>query len=119
MDVPPSKRMREALDIAWAAGPKTFPLYIDLSQCISRKKWGSEGFCLTTTSLIYDFEMDQVWSPKAHLALQGHPVTDLSLEGFSQSDLKDLAGEGMFIPCVGMLMLAIFLNPHSPWWAKP
>lgn len=114
--VPPSLRMRDCIDIAWAAGPQSFPFHVDISQCVSRKKWSVEGQCLTTQSLVYDFEHDQVWSPTCLLALQGLPVGDLKLDTLSSVELKDLAGEGMFVPCLAMIITGVFLNVHAPWW---
>ena len=117
--VPKSKRMLDAMNIAWASRPvpeRTLPVYMDLPQCVRRKTWGPAVPCLTRSTILYDFASDQVVPTAGLLALLGFPVSDLDLSGLSESDLADLTGEGFFLPCVGAILASIFLNPAGPWW---
>lgn len=64
LGVPPSPRMREWIQIAWASEPSPRLRsekiqYGDISQCISRKQYGKLG-CMTTKSIFFDFARDQV-----------------------------------------------------------
>ena len=74
--------------------------------------------CLTTSSIVYDYENDEVYSPEALLALQGLPVKALKFDDLSASDRTDLAGEAMFAANVGSLIMAVFLGPAGPWWSE-
>ena len=125
-NVPKTERVQEAIDIAWGshsqrcvADDKRFPFYQDVSQCVSRHTWGSSVPCITRSSLVYDFKRDQILSSKALLAMQGLPVPDMKLDSLpdvSEADLRDLAGECMFLPSLGSILLAVFLNRDAVWW---
>ena len=107
------------LDLAWGSRPPgsgTLPWYCDVSQCASRSPWGSSIGCLTTSSRFYDFSRDCVINGLEAFQLQGFPATAMEFEGLSAAQLFNLSGEGMSCPCVGMVMLAVFLNPLAPWW---
>ena len=119
--VPQSPRMREAIDLAWPSrlvGSRPLPFFIDLSQCASRRRWGQMLPCLTTSSVFYSYEDDRVLSKEAHLILQGFPVDDLVLTGLTPSNVGDLAGEAMSLPCLATILIAVVLNPAASWWNK-
>ena len=120
--VPPSPRMREAIDLAWSSRPpaeRTLPFYLDLSQCITRKRWSAKGgLCLTTGALYYDYRHDTVWPQESHLALQGLPMKDIEISFLTPAQCADLAGEAIFLPCMATLMAGIFLNPFAAWWSE-
>ena len=74
--------------------------------------------CLTTSSVFYSYEDDRVLSKEAHLILQGFPVDDLVLTGLTPSNVGDLAGEAMSLPCLATILIAVVLNPAASWWNK-
>jgi len=115
--VPRSSRMRDVLDVAWASSERRTPLHCDLSQCVSRKRWSHDiAPCLTGSTVMYDFAADEVWSAVCNLAVQGHPVKDLSLSNLSAAQVRDLAGEGIFLPNLAVVLCGLFLNSKAPWW---
>ena len=116
-----SRRVRELLDIAWGSRPhgqRTYPFYADYSQQVDRKPWGVAPPCLTTSTALYSYKADAVVTGTGLLALQGMAVSDVpALTSLSDKDKTDLAGEAMFVPNVATILLAVFLNPESPWWS--
>lgn len=118
--VPRSARVHELINVAWGSRPapqRTFPWFADLSQCISRRPWGSSMGCLTTSSHPYDFSNDLCMNGNCKLLLQGLLVCDKPLfAGVSEAARNDLAGEGMFAPSITTITLAICLNNLAPWW---
>jgi hypothetical protein len=67
-------------------------------------------------SKCYDFARDQVVTPAEELGLQGLPCEALKLDGFRPSAISKLAGQGMFLPNIGLVLLAYTANPFAPWW---
>jgi len=120
--VPTSPRMRESIDISWIAAGQKLPLYLDISQCVSRKSWSSRLACMKRSSLYYDYSRDEVIPLQTMLLFQGVPLQDLRL-GFSMgvdgTCCSDLAGEAMFLPSIGTILLACFLNEAASWWNQP
>ena len=84
-------------------------LVVDISQNPVRKAFTKNGKwpCLTTSSQLYSFARDSMLLPIEHLLLQGHRRSvhvprSMSVKG--QQHIKDLAGEGMSLPCLGLLI---------------
>jgi hypothetical protein len=71
---------------------------------------------MTTGSVMYSYEHDKTLSGKAHLQLLGHPKDRMSRQIFSESKLRDLAGEGFSVPCAALVTFLCFANPHGEWW---
>ncbi len=120
--VPDNPRYRDCIDIAWAVAlqkpeAQRLPLYCNFTQCPSRAPWSQKLRCLTTSTKYYDFQRDTVICPEETLMLQGHPATDLRLGMFSKSTLVHAVGEAMSCPCVGAIILGMYLNSRAPWWA--
>ncbi len=116
-------RIRELLEIAYGsihpsdrANIKHNGFYVDVSQCVTRRKWGHHIKTLCTSHLLYDVPGERFCTGRDSLTLQGVPV-EISSGSTSESKLRELAGEGMFAPSVATMMLALVLNPLSPWWA--
>lgn len=109
-------RVEELLNIAWMAGGRALPLYLDASQCVSRKPWSKTVPCLTTSSTIYDYSLDCTWTANCKLAVQGVPIGDLDVSDLTPQQKSDLAGEAMFLPDVGSIVVAFFLSSSGPWW---
>ena len=117
--LPQTARVAEAVNIAWGARAKSarkFPWWLDASQCISRSPFGARVPCLTTSTILYDYEQDCVRSSDDKLRLQGMPVCEAPFGCMSDSEKSDVAGEAMFAADVGSVLLAVFLCSSGPWW---
>ena len=109
-----SARYRDVIDIAWGSRPRadrSFPFYCDLSQCVTKQKWGPNLSCQTKSSRFYDYQRDKMMSAKDMLFLQALPAADLNFNTTSAADMFSMAGKGMTCSCISMMMLAFFLNP--------
>ena len=117
-----SDRQREAINIVYfylkhkrkMLGQR-FEWYVDVSQCIGRSFGGRRLPCVTTSSIIFSFNLQRLLSPEELLVLMGlwHPQSILECKpGF----LKRAVGEAMFVPNVASILLAFFVNPLAPWW---
>ena len=119
--VPPSQRMHEYIDISWGSrAPKQRrgPWFADLSQCVSRCRGRDSIPCLTTSSLLFDFNREQLLVPSELLALHGAYFADVCTDAWAANARKGIArvGEGMFAPDIGCLLLALLLNERGPYW---
>ena len=117
-----TSRALDILDVAWGSRPKaerSLPFFVDLSQCVSHRPWGTSPPCLATSTCLYDYSADGMVTSAGKLALQGWPVAETAALQAAQSEtsLGDLAGEAMFLPNVASLLLAVFLSRDGPWWA--
>lgn len=85
-------------------------MFLDVSQSLHRKAYTQGGVnrCLTTSSLLYSYEHDRIVTPLEMLYFQGYPRTLKIPMSLSPSELKDLAGEGMTLPCLAMVMWSIW-----------
>ncbi len=118
--VPCNPRYYGAIDLAWASRkPKhrSFPYYVDISQCPTRAKHGEDIKCLTTSARVYDFRRDRIVCAPEAMQLQGLPAPDLQLGMFRSAALFSAVSEAMAAPSVASLLLAIYLNPLATWWS--
>jgi hypothetical protein len=112
-------RILDAIEVAWGSKPPmerdTADFYVDVSQCVSRKKWGPlRTFCGGTS--IYSFARDEVLNFVQCLMLQGLPPCSQDVvANLPGSSLKDLIGESMCAPCLGTVLASIYLLPKAPW----
>jgi hypothetical protein len=81
--------------------------------------------CLSRTCEIYSFERDAVITGAEKLTLEALPSVSI-VQGILQMDkrprerdLERFAGQGMFLACVGTVLVAYFMNPEAPWWKPP
>ena len=87
--------------------------YIDVSQSISRKPWTNEfgvTHALCTSAILYSFSMDTVLCGRERMQLHGHNKELFVDDKLSESTLKDLAGEGMAIPCLAGVLWCLYLT---------
>lgn len=92
-------------------------VYADVSQNPVRSPWtGSQGIthCLTTSSLLYTFARQRVVLPIELMYFQGHSREIRIPPGMLQASLRDLAGEGMCLPCLGTLIYSLFVTQLLP-----
>ncbi len=109
--------MLDLVDVSWKmrpAGQK--PWYCDVSQGYKGEPWSAIVPCITQGSTIYSYDADTVIDAEGKLLIFGHPTED-ALPKVKRSDLEDMVGESMFLPDIGTVMMAVFLNKMSPWWA--
>lgn len=92
--------------------------YVDLSQSLKRKPFtSSEGTnrTQTTSTRMYSYSEDRMLTGKEMLLLQGQSASSLVIpEDVKETTLHDLAGEGMAVPCVGLVLWSLFLTAHFP-----
>ena len=86
--------------------------YVDVSQSHERNCYtNADGItsCLTTSSDLYSFARDAAILPEEYLRLQGHTPFVSIPSSMSKRDIKALAGEGIFLPCLGIIMRSLFV----------
>lgn len=136
--LPKTARVADFVDIAWAhrrhnMGANTLArdaakgFWCDPSQAVERKAWGGSPGCLCATSMSYSYERDLTLSGYDHCKLQGFPGGQCPRKqheangshgtpGFSDEELRDIAGNSFFLPCITTAVYAYWLNPYAPWW---
>ena len=119
----------DCIDICWAhmrkkLGPDIVPedvrkdLFVNATQSVKRLPVtkGVPLLCQRTTP--YSYEYDTVLSGRDCLSLQGFPTAPSVAppHKFEDHDIRALAGESHFLPVMGSLVYAYWLNPLAPWW---
>lgn len=87
-------------------------VFCDISQNPVRRCFSLDGVakCQTTSSIIYAFGRDRVVTPYEQMLLQGHS-RNMKLPGaMRQRDVSDLAGMGIFLPCLGLCVVAMLCS---------
>ena len=89
---------------------------VDLSQNPVRRCFTKNGKspCLTTSSQIYSFGRDSLLVPLEYMILQGHKRTIAIPDGMSGKQVKELAGEGMSLPCLALIVWCLVLVNRLP-----
>ena len=91
---------------------------VDISQNPDRRAFtGKNGNLrtLTTSSVLVDLGRSRMLLAKEYLYLQGHsPLTTSIPEHISEVRLRKLAGEGMALPCIGVVIWCIYLTKGFP-----
>jgi hypothetical protein len=120
--VPAVARVLDLLDVAESArlqaGLPVEGYFANITQSVSRKPWGHMK-TLTAHTELYDFSREVMVSPIEELALHGFPAKEMLeqlLSEYSCKTIQSFAGNSMFLPCIGSVMLAYFLNSHGTWW---
>ena len=91
--------------------------YVDVSQSLKRKSFSdANGFARTqtTSTILYSFDQDRVVVGREMLLLQGHSRNFRIPPGVKDTVVKELAGEGMAVPCVGLLLWCLFWTRRFP-----
>jgi len=130
--VPATLRAHDVLDTVWSVAVKQAArstpasdirksLFCDLSQDIKRQPLTaakrSRGLpSMVTGTVYYSFEEDTTISGRGNLQLLGHPPGRMSRQSFSESQLRDLAGEGFSVPHACLISFLLFSNPFGAWW---
>eukprot|EP00439_Symbiodinium_sp_Y106_P053768 s69_g7.t1 len=84
---------------------------LDVSQSHQRRPY-SQGCCrtLTTSSRIFAFSQNRLLCAREHMMLQGFDENLVVPKQISESALRRFAGEGMGLPCLGTVLLAVLLT---------
>ena len=118
--VPPSYRMIDCINVSWGSRKKSKrngPWYLDLSQCISRCQGRPTLNCLTTGSLVFDFECQQLLTPSELLATHGTYFKGMDTNASAENARKGVmkVGGGMFCSDLAVILMAVFLNEKGPY----
>jgi hypothetical protein len=91
-------------------------VFIDLSQSGKRRVFTKADVtpALTTASCIYSFGRDSIVLPLELLLWHGHNVNVSIPADMSPSSLKELAGEGMALPCLAAVLWSLYLTKQFP-----
>ena len=92
-------------------------VFCDISQNPKFKAFSnSSGVapCLATSSTLYSFGGDRMVLPVESLYFQGHSRGIKIPTAMKSSDIKQLAGEGMALPCIGSVIWALYLTKGLP-----
>ena len=85
-------------------------LVVDTSQCVTRRPWSYRIRSMTTTSCFFHFSSQRCIVAAEHFKILG--FEDLSpecLDRLSEKKLKDLCGESMSPPCVGLAAASLLV----------
>ena len=95
---------------------KTQNLVLDVSQNPDRHAYTKDGKfpCLTTSSHLYWYARDGMLVPLEHMLLQGHRRNLQIPKDMSSRALRQLAGEGMSLPCLGLLVWCMAATKQFP-----
>ena len=88
-------------------------VYIDISQDGRRKAFAPHIRSMCSNASYYSYEHDRLISPVEHLKFLGWDVSRLSLRGLSLNAVRDLAGEAMSAPSIGVCITALALQIDS------
>ena len=104
-------RERDCVDIAYAMATKeglSSIECVDVSQSIWRRKPGMGGQIptLTTGASIFLYQRDRLALPLEGFLFHGWPASvSESIDGLSDAELRDLIGESMALPTMGMALV--------------
>ncbi|CAK0870712.1 unnamed protein product [Prorocentrum cordatum] len=131
--VPRTPRILDLVETTWAVAVAQSPttiqtkqlkkgLWVGLNQDIKRqpitaaKRARGMPPVMTTGTMYYSFEADATISGKGNLQLAGHPSDRASRSFFSESKLRDLAGETFCAAYCSIVSFVMYCNPHGEWW---
>ena len=110
-----SERVRDIVDLGYNI-MKRFnstlneeDLYIDVSQCASRSPWVSNGVlkAMTTSTQLYCYSQQRFVTPIELGATLGFEKDVYDYRCLTVSDQKQMLGESMSVPCIGLVMLSL------------
>ena len=99
-------------------GPDRCDWLVDVSQDASRKPWSRVFRSLHKGSEIFCMCKDRLALPQEHLRMLGLPCC--TTDHLTGSVVRELAGEGMGAPCIGVCMISLFVSlQDSSLWSLP
>ena len=114
---PDSQRVIDLLNVVWTHVKMTNTeetmstlaqdMFIDTSQCISRRAWTTKGklSSLNTSSCIFSFGLQRVLLPEEYFLLLGFQQPETA--GISATAMRSLSGEAMSLPQIGVCIAAL------------
>eukprot|EP00971_Amphidinium_carterae_P277375 5504964-Amphidinium_carterae.2 len=109
-----AKRQIDLIDLAAVYCKE--PVCIDLSQAAPRMPWSKNIRSMVGMSTIFSMAKQRVIVPYEHLRLLGWDSVECS--SMTGASLRNLAGEGMGVPCVGFAALVMLLADDALWANK-
>ncbi len=85
---------------------------VDISQNHGRRPLSNAmgvAHTLTTSSKLYSYDQRRLLTGVEHLFLQGYPYDVEVPSNLTDTDLRTLAGEGIALPCLGLIILCLWL----------
>ncbi len=126
--LPALDRVKDVVDVAWGVRVKQFPAattrkemmkgwWCNASQAVQREPWCEGGGAVTTSSMWYSYERDCAFDALDGLRIHGMPSL-LKLQGLSERELRDLAGEGFSVPISTVFCSAFYYLPWANLWCQ-
>ena len=95
-------------------------LIVDITQSLARKVFSTSVRSMCSHSQYYSYELDRLLLPVEHYALLGWKLSDIEVGFLTGAQQRDLAGESMAVPCVGLACAALALSlPLEDLWKQP
>ena len=118
--LPRTDRIHDLVQVAWAImGRRALAhgqrCFLDASQCVSREPWSDHIPTLTQSALIFCFVEDRALQDEEIWACQGL-LAELFPTTGSTLNVRQIVGEGQFLPCTAIVAAAMHYNPFAPWW---
>lgn len=89
--------------------------WVNPTQCVKRKPWTQKGpNSVLRDTKWYSFNLDRTLTGKDHLAMLGYDTNTIELADLTDSDIRDLAGEGMDLACLSAVLFSILLGGSFP-----
>ena len=91
--------------------------FVDVSQSFSRRAWALRNEDLptfTTSTTLYSFSDDRVVTGREMLQMHGHSPRLSVPDSLTEENLRELAGEGMALPSLGLVVWSLFLCKRFP-----
>ena len=110
--VPRSARVLDLIDICYFFHDgDTAGLFLDYTQALERRPWTrNKTRAWGTKTSVYSFDNDAVMDSTATTAIHGLPST-FKHSTVSQSELRNLAGESVFLPNMATVILGFLQKP--------
>ena len=88
-------------------------ILVDVSQNPCRRAFSNMqevSKCMHTASIIYSFRKDRVLLPFEMMMIHGHSMSMQVPNGMTPKELHDLAGMGINLPCLGLILASLMLS---------
>ena len=88
-------------------------VFVDVSQNPARRSFTGKGGvskCLHTATSLYSFQRDGLVLPFELMLFQGHSLDSRVPQEMKQKELHDLAGQGICLPCLGLIIVSLMLS---------
>ena len=103
------KSIVSSLPAEQAMKVQTCPYILDVSQTLTRKPFCDHIRSMCANSTYYVYGLQRAITPAEHLGLLGWPH-DLNLAHLSHSQIRDLCGESMAMPCIALCACVLILS---------